>query len=142
MKYLILLLFLSCSTEQIESYAPIEKQFVGFDLEVFNEINNVRESYNLPPLKGEKQLIDGCLEHSNYMASINSLSHDYFWQRYVNSGAFLFGEVVAYNYYTPLSFVSAYVGSPEHLQTLLGDYTHIGIATVGLYQTVNLAKYK
>jgi len=141
MKYLILFFLFSCTKEQLPSVKPIEQSFNGFDLEVFNDINEVRESYGLSKLKGEKELTNGCLQHVNYMNSINSLSHDYFWQRYTNSGAIRFGEVVAYGYYTPLSFVSGYTGSPDHLNALLGDYTHIGIATVGLYQCIDLAKY-
>lgn len=142
MRYLILLLFLSCTPEPIESYKPIEATFNGFDLEVFNEINNLRESYNLPTLKGEKQLIVGCLQHSEQMNKDKKLNHDYFYSRYTKSGASTFGEVVGFNYITPNGFVSAYVTSPKHLQTLLGNYTHIGIATVGLYQTIDLGSYK
>jgi len=142
MKYLIFLILFGCTKEQLVTVKPIEQSFNGFDLEVFNDINEVRESYGLSKLKGEKVLSVGCLQHVNYMTSINSLSHDYFWQRYTNSGAVRFGEVVAYGYYTPLSFVSGYTGSPDHLNALLGDYTHIGIATVGLYQCIDLAKYK
>jgi uncharacterized protein YkwD len=142
MKWLLLILLISCTKEQLPSGNPIEQSFVGFDLEVFNEINDIRESRNLPLLKGEKGLNEGCFQHVNYMIAVDSLNHNYFLSRYINSGAVHFGEVVAYGYYSPFAFVSAYSGSESHLNQLLGNYDYIGIATIGQYQCIDLAKYR
>jgi len=144
MKYLLFIFFLSCTAEvESDTYTPVVKTFKGFDLEFFNEVNQMRISRNLPPLKGEKLLIDGCVQHANYMYSLDSLNHQYFYSRYIYSRADRFGEVVSYGYYTSASQISAYENSIDHFNVLINPvYTHIGIANKGLYQCVNLGSYK
>ena len=98
-KLLILLLFVGCTKEQLpENYKPIEIVFYGNNLTFFNELNQIRLSHNIPSLKGEKLLTDGCIQHSWYMFSLDTLNHDYFWSRYVNSKSKGFAEVICYGF--------------------------------------------
>tara|TARA_R110000868_G_scaffold314952_1_gene575880 strand:+ start:120 stop:566 length:447 start_codon:yes stop_codon:yes gene_type:complete len=140
---IFLLLLVSCTAEMpSDNYTPIPTTFVGKDLEFFNELNQMRVSRNLPPLKAEKKLKEGCIQHSTYMFSLDSLNHDYFYSRYMNSNTKGFAEVVCYGYNTSLSQISAYESSVSHNQVLINPiFTHVGIANVGLYQTVNLGYY-
>jgi len=143
MKYLLIILLFSCTNEQLPTYTPVVETFINDDLVFFNAVNEMRLSRNIAVLKGEKLLNEGCLRHASYMSVIDSVGHDFFWQRYVNSKADKFGELVAYNYATPLAYLSAYETSPEHLNVLINPiYTHIGIGKVNEYQCVNLASYK
>ena len=144
MKYLLLLLLFSCTKEQLpSSYNVVTTSFTGDNLKFFNELNNIRVNEGLNPLQGELNLTKGCEQHCVYMYSIDSLNHDYFWQRFLNSKAKHFGEVVAYGYYTTESQISAYESSFNHYQVLINPiYTHVGIANYKLYQTVDLASYK
>lgn len=143
MKYLLFILFLSCTPQQEELYSPQVTTFVGKDLEFFNAVNEIRLSRNIAVLKGEKLLVEGCVQHANYLSSIDSLNHDYFWVRYVNSKSKTFGEVLSYGYITVQSQISGYSNSPKHYEVLINpNYTHIGIANKGLYQVVNLASYR
>lgn len=144
MKYLILLFLFGCTAEMpSENYVPVSKTFTGNDKSFFEQINTIRVNEGLKPLKGELLLTKGCVNHSNYMAICDSLTHDYFWVRYTNSKAKSFGEIVAYGFNTPQSQISAYQNSQSHLSVLINPiYTHIGIASNGLYQCVDLASYK
>jgi len=79
MKYLLFIFFLSCTAEvESDTYTPVVKTFKGFDLEFFNEVNQMRISRNLPPLKGEKLLIEGCVQHANYMFNLDSLTFAFY----------------------------------------------------------------
>ena len=144
MKYLLFIFFLSCSNEQITNdYEIVNTTFIGNDLRFFNELNEIRVSKGLKPLKGEFNLTVGCRLHSLYMSDNDSLNHNYFYQRFINSKAVKFGEVVCYGYLTPESQISAYESSVKHYETLMNkDYEYIGIGTINNYQTIDLARYE
>lgn len=146
-KKLILFVFIFCfgCTDEIETdkYEPKTEVFTGSNLAFFNAVNEMRLHRNIAPLKGEKLLTVGCNRHATYMFSSDTLTHDYFWSRYVNSKSKSFGEIVCYGYFTSESQISAYANSQSHNSVLIDKkYTHIGIANNGLYQCVDLANYK
>lgn len=141
---LILFIFISCSKEQLPNdYEIITTSFVGNDLDFFNQLNNIRISKGLKPLKGEFNLTLGCKSHSLYMSENQSLNHNFFWQRYVNSKAKKFGEVVSFGFINADGQLSGYQSSVKHYELLMNkDYEYIGISTINSYQTINLANYK
>ena len=143
MKYLLFLFLWSCTAEMpTDNYIPITTTFSGQDLEFFNDLNQIRVSSNLKPLKAEFNLTKGCTQHSVYMNSLDSINHDYFWQRYINSKSKGFAEVISYGFTNAQGQIAGYQSSVEHYQILINPiYTHIGIANSGTYQTVNLAYY-
>ena len=142
MKYLILLLFLSCTIEQPE-VSQTEQIFVGKDLEFFNAVNQMRLSRNLAVLKGNKLLTEGCKSHTELMVNTDSLNHFGVGTRELKSKADTFSEVVAFGYISADSFLSGYMNSAYHREALTDSIkTDIGISTIGEYQTVNLGSYK
>ena len=142
MKYLLFIFFLSCTKVQPE-VVQAEQTFIGKDLEFFNAVNEMRLSRNLPTVKGNKQLTDGCKQHTLDMIAVDSLNHIGVGTRGENSRAETFSEVVAYGYVNAESFLSGYMNSAKHRTALIdAEKTDIGISTIGLYQTVNLASYE
>lgn len=142
MKYLLFIFFISCTKLQPET-PQIEQTFYGKDLEFFNAVNEMRLSRNIAVLKGNKQLTNGCIEHSKEMDSLNILGHFGFSKRANDSNAIRFSEVVAYGDISAQSFLSLYMNSENHRHVLIDSTkTDIGISTIGLYQTVNLGSYK
>jgi uncharacterized protein YkwD len=70
------------------------------------------------------------------------LSHDGFSVRVNLSNAVTMGEIVAYNYPTPISIFSAYLDSPTHKAILENpNFTHIGISTIENYNCCILTSY-
>ena len=139
--FISLFLIWGCSKEEVTNeYQPTRATLKGNDLVFFNLVNEYRDGLGLPLLTAIKS--DGCNTHSVYMWTLDYPSHDYFWRRSIRANANYFGEVVAYGFVTPESLMSAYLGSPPHLEVLINpNYTHISIAHKGLYQCVNFAGY-
>lgn len=126
-----------------DNYMPISTTFNGQNLEVFNAINDIRLSRNIMPLKAEKTITIGCTKHSYNMFIDGYPNHKGFYQRFTDSYAKGFGEVISYNYITTASIISAYESSPRHYAVLINPiYTHIGIANYNGYQTIDLANYE
>ncbi len=108
------------------------------ELEVHQQVNQYRQSRNLPPLKLDSRISEQARLHSQSMAAKSaSFSHDGFEQRVkaiaseipLRSAA----ENLAYNqgYSDPVTIVvEGWIKSPGHLQNMIGDYhlTGIGVA--------------
>jgi uncharacterized protein YkwD len=140
----IVLLFFACDKEQEPvGYQPQLTTFEGQDLDFFNLVNALRNSRGVQPLKPELILTQNCEVHAEYMNAVDSLNHNYFWARYIQSYANSFGEVVSQGFINAPGIISAYQNSPDHYQILISpEFTHIGIANVNRFQCVNLANYK
>lgn len=144
MKYLIILiLFVSCTKPEMVKvgYTPIVVEYNGFDKSMLIEINQLRYEHNLNALIPEKTITFGAQSHATYMAYNDTISHDYFWDRYINSQALTFGECCAYNYINAQSTMSAFEVSAPHLKVLLEDYKYCGISKVGDFTCIDLANY-
>tara|TARA_Y100000815_G_scaffold259218_1_gene269426 strand:- start:2530 stop:3033 length:504 start_codon:yes stop_codon:yes gene_type:complete len=137
-----LCLFASCSTDELE-VTPTEKESVeisadlvvenDFAQEVLAEINTYRSSIGLNSLAMNNDPKVQALNHTKYMASLNKISHDNFFQRsdYLKSkGAVKVSENVAFGYYTAQEVVQAWLKSPGHKAAIEGDFTHTGISVV------------
>jgi len=142
-KILILLLSLiSMGCEHIEyaepqytyqqnwQFQPIDTDWVMGD-EVVNYINEYRIQQGLPSLIKEPNLTSALASyHCNYMISQQTISHDGFSDRAEilnDNGASAVGENVAFGYNNAYEVVSAWINSPNHRDTIEGNYTHIGL---------------
>jgi uncharacterized protein YkwD len=146
MKKIILLLFLSlisCEKEQIEKkYTPKQVEYTGYQLEVLNELNSIRLENNSNILIPEERLTIGCKSHALYMYATNTMSHDYFWSRFIQSESVKFGEIVAQGFITPIGEISGFESSPPHRIAMLNpEYKYCGIYKEGSFLCINLASY-
>jgi uncharacterized protein YkwD len=109
------------------------------ELEIHQQINQYRQSRNLPPLKLDSRITQQARLHSQRMAAKSaSFSHDGFEQRYKAiareiplRGA---AENIAYNqgYSDPVSIVvKGWINSAGHHENMIGNYdlTGIGVAS-------------
>jgi uncharacterized protein YkwD len=107
---------------------------------IHNQVNQYRESQNLPPLELDETISDRARAHSVNMVNIDTLSHDGFDDRVemireiipYSSAA----ENVAYNMGHDRpddTAIRGWINSPGHNQNMLGNYdlTGIGIAERG-----------
>ena len=102
-----------------------------FDFEIADLLNKYRFENKLPFLNFglNKLLCNVAFSHSKYMAFLNNPSHDLFQQRADEFPLQKLGEIVAYNYNTPESTVTAWLNSPHHKSVIDNkDYVEIGIA--------------
>jgi len=139
MKYLLLILLLSCTNEQPDlSYLPKQIEYVGFQIELLNELNLVRGERVLKP---ELLLTNIAMQKAIEMENLNSLSHNGFSQRSEISNTVMFAEVLNKNMVTAKSYISAFMNSREHRKAILGNYTHCGIYEYKGYLCINFGSY-
>jgi len=99
--------------------------------EVIQFINDYRISKGMDLLTKDTGLPSAlAAQHSNYMIYTQQMSHDGFASRaeiMANNGAAAVAENVAFGYKDAWEVVEAWKKSPSHLETLEGNYTHIGL---------------
>ncbi|CAN0591469.1 unnamed protein product [Ectocarpus sp. 12 AP-2014] len=102
------------------------------EAELFEIINNYRESLNLDTLNFEGASYYFAKKHSKYMISQGTTSHDNFAKRAeqisMNTGATYVAENVAKDYDTVLEAFEAWLESDGHRLNIEGDYTHSAIS--------------
>lgn len=146
MKLILLLLsFLSCSSEDLENdtnLTPTTYNYSQKEFTILSDINAYRNSLGLQSLELYDYVSNKCLEHTNYMVSINQLTHDGFETRAQEikrqTNTTKIGECISYNFDNP---VKAWIRSDSHrivLQTSV--YTKIGISFREGYCTIILIK--
>ena len=145
--FIFFLLLLSCNNKTsipTIKYTPDENiVFSDKETELFNLINEYRANNNLPIYKKEALLSKLAKGHNEYMIKQGKPSHDYFYDRYINSHSLIMGEIVAYNYIEPKSMLSAYLSSPKHKAALDNpNYIYIGLSITDKVNTCLMAKYK
>lgn len=124
-------------------YEPKEVIYTGYQLEVLEELNNTRLENGLGILIPEEILTIGSRNHAIYMDRIQEANHDNLMFRITESHALRFGEILAVNFITPASEISAFETSLSHRDIMLGAiYTHCGIYKEGNYLCIDLANYK
>lgn len=99
---------------------------------MLDAVNQVRMQAGVAPLCYSSKLMSVAQKHSDYQASINTMTHNglvSFSQRFLDEG-FQFsriGENVARMNTNKVSDVmAAWINSPGHRANILGDYTHFG----------------
>lgn len=141
----MLIMLISCDKSSLEDikYVPNENVTLSDnDFILFSEINFYRTQHDLNPLKLDSLSTTLASQHVDYMLDKHILSHDYFYNRFILSHAKNMGEICAYNYNTPQSMLTGYLGSPEHKEILDNPlFTHIGISTKQLYNCCLLTSY-
>lgn len=133
---LILVIFittLSCSQkEEYVDLTPRSYEHSVQEVDLLNKINTLRDSLGLGQVYLVEHISFKCYEHNLYMCDKNAISHDYFYDRWINlervCDATRIGEIVAYNYNTNQSVLEAWKNSPCHDTIVKGYYTRIGIS--------------
>src|SRR5690606_24144033 len=95
-------------------------------------INSYRISENLSPLNNLSIIKSVAFTHTDYMVSVNQVSHDNFYKRKTslveNVSATKVTENVAYAYSSAQSVVNAWLDSPGHRANIEGDFTDFEIS--------------
>ena len=126
---------IACEKEELNSETPIdhiEMQYISFELEVANVVNEHRKELGLPTLKLLNIISKEAESHSIYMLEQESLNHDNLDIRVSNlinkANALSVGENVAFGYSTPQAALNAWIASAGHKANLEGDYSHYGVS--------------
>lgn len=128
----------SCSSEDLQEenfekslkeHAPVTKVI---EVEILELINNYRIGMDLNALNNLDIIKSVAYSHTDYMVSINKVSHDNFFQRKTslvkNASATKVTENVAYAYSSAQSVVKAWLNSPAHRANIEGDFTDFDIS--------------
>ncbi|WP_348811022.1 CAP domain-containing protein [Flavobacterium maritimum] len=128
-----------CSSDNVEpedtnvsSLKVMDYTYISSELETLKLINDYRVSIGLNALEKINHISYKSEEHDNYMIAHNVVNHNGFVERSENMtnvlGAKTVGEIIAYNYNSPQAAFAAWMNSPKHRETIIGDYTHFGIS--------------
>ncbi|OMH84052.1 hypothetical protein AX774_g2428, partial [Zancudomyces culisetae] len=105
-------------------------------------VNNLRASRKLSPVSIDNDLIAASYVQSVYQDSISTMTHSNsgfssLLDRIAASGAICStsGENVAWGLSDPKEVFDAWVGSPGHLNNMLGNYATMGASVVNEYAT-------
>ena len=128
----------SCSSDELKDEsieitvlqkAPMAKTI---EVEILELINEYRIEKDLTPLNNLSVIKSVAFTHTDYMVSVNQVSHDNFFRRksslVQNAAAKKVSENVAYAYTTAPSVVKAWLNSPSHKATIEGDFTDFDIS--------------
>ena len=141
MKTLILSLyfFLTCSTPECEEviYETHNYTHSQKEMEVFNNLNAYRQSLGLSALQLDETVSYICMEHNNYMISVNKLTHDGFENRAKRIKAEKVSENLSRFYSNP---IEAWRNSEGHRINMEGNFNYCGIAEKDGYVTLILFK--
>ena len=143
MKLILLLIsFLSCSSEDLETCENLTYNYSEKELTILNDVNTYRNSLGLQSLGLHDYVSNKCLEHTNYMVNVNQLTHDGFETRAQEikrqTNTTKIGECISYNFDNP---VNAWIRSDSHRAVLeTSVYTKIGISFREGYCTIILIK--
>lgn len=145
MKLFILILSLfSCSTIEIETreYKNTEFEHSTKEIEIFEDINQYRQSIGLNTLTLDNYLSNKCLEHNNTMISLGYLTHSGFEYRSSQIKSTFpttkVGECLSHNYQNPLI---GWLNSPPHKEIIeTENYNYIGVSFKDNFCTIILIK--
>lgn len=135
---LLAVLTFSCSSEELSEdkmeHVQMKKapEAKLIEVEILELINNHRISLDLEPLNNSGIIKSVASAHTDYMVSINKVSHDNFFQRksslVQNAAAIKVTENLAYAYSSSESVVNAWLNSPGHKANIEGDFTDFDIS--------------
>ncbi|MFI8377691.1 CAP domain-containing protein [Leeuwenhoekiella sp. NPDC079379] len=118
------------ATLEIAADLTVEEAFAA---EILQKVNTHRTSLGLSALKNNSDSKVKAVEHTKYMATKGTISHDNFFKRsdYLKAkGAGRVSENVAFGYRTAEEVVAAWIKSEGHREALEGNFTHSGISVV------------
>jgi len=127
---------IACEKEELNSETPIdhiEMQYISFELEVANVVNEHRKELGLPTLKLLNIISKEAESHSIYMLEQESLNHDNLDIRVSNlinkANALSVGENVAFGYNIAEKTLKGWLNSETHREKIERKYyTHFGIS--------------
>ncbi|MEQ5790113.1 CAP domain-containing protein [Muricauda sp. NFXS6] len=134
-----LLLLVSCSQSSPEEFEQnyteanlgnekVTVDPVKMEEELFNLVNDHRESIGLNILENSPPAYKYAEEHNDYMISRNSLSHDNFEARASKIAAEINAQLISENvarYYTSAEVtLDAWINSTSHKDAMEGDFSH------------------
>lgn len=133
---------ISCETPQLEYYVPQKTTYIEFQNEMLHEINVDRIEHGLDTLIPEKKLTEIAKDYAIVLDATRVYNHRFIMDRYAESGAKYFGEVIAINFITAASNMSSFQTSNEHINILRNPiYKYIGIYKENGCLVVELAAY-
>jgi uncharacterized protein YkwD len=131
--FLISSILLSCTPQEdtpIPQVYPYEHSVEEIDL--VNKINHYRDSLGKGTVVIVEHVSYKCMEHNDYMILNGEMTHDYFYQRSENikqvCDATRVGEILAYNFSTNTTVLSAWKGSSTHDTLIRSEYKRIGVS--------------
>lgn len=127
---------IACEKEEISYEIPIvdiEMQYISFELEIANAVNEHRKELGLPTLKLLNIISKEAESHSIYMLERENLNHDNLDIRVSNlinkADAKSVGENVAFGYNIAEKTLQGWLDSETHRKKIEGKfYTHFGIS--------------
>jgi len=139
-KYLIILLFISCTAEM-----PTDKTI----LEIPSGLMNQKEQDMTYIIIGYRDFETSMLLYNqakvkvNQMANDNILSHSGVYDAAEQSGASYYGQGISYNYITAQENVQGFMTSEPHREMIMNpNYEKIAIACNGLYTVILVASWE
>ena len=139
---LLMILIMSCETPQMEHYVPIEEEYFGYQLEMLQEVNADRIANGLNALVPEKKLTLIAKDYAITMDSTQVYNHRFVTNRWIESGAKYFGEVIAIGFNTSASEIRSFQSSTSHINALRNPiYKRIGIYKINQCVVIDLATY-
>jgi uncharacterized protein YkwD len=96
------------------------------------QINHVRSTHGLRPLRFGYRLTASARAHSEFMAATQDFTHGNWIERLRSFHVRWphLGECLAKLRATPAGIVAAWMASSEHRAILLGSFTHAGVSVV------------
>ncbi|WP_176082666.1 CAP domain-containing protein [Martelella sp. HB161492] len=97
-------------------------------------VNALRQRHGLPPLSASRVCAATAIDQAKRMALADKMNHvtsrsENPLQRFKRMGVPLpASENIAMHQATPERAFQAWVNSPKHLENMLGDYRHVGVA--------------
>ncbi len=129
-------LFIQCTPEATTGnekvYIKHTYDFKANETELIDLVNQYRAGYGLNRLETVEHAAYLAHEHNQYMMTNNVVAHTGFVERADNlkatENAMRVSENIAYGLRTNEGVIKAWNESEGHQKTLVGDFTHIGLA--------------
>ncbi len=130
---LFVLIFGSCSTDPIENTPIIEAaNVVVLEQDVLDLVNFHRSELGVNPLKFSAIAYEYANDHTDYMITKGSLSHDNFSARASSIASKVEVQMVAENvakdYDNAQEAFTGWYESSSHKKTMEGDFTHTAVS--------------
>jgi uncharacterized protein YkwD len=142
--FLLLLLCCTCDEPKIET-PPLQTYNPSvIEVNMLELLNDYRSEHNLQTVTEMNHISALAYEHNLWMIQNHQVNHSYFYARASNIEQVFnverIGEIIAYNYITNSSALSAWIDSPMHAAVL--DDNHYGYVGISITQdTITSRKY-
>ena len=122
----------SCSENTKKVVETQSYTYSAAELDLLARINHFRDSIGVGQVVILEHASFLCSEHNNYMIDNNVVNHDFFELRAESIisvyNSVHVGEILAYNYITNRSALTAWNNSPCHDTIVRSEFTRVGIS--------------